>query len=48
MEITLLGLVLKPLLTFLVVAAVLYPARRLAMRYLPEGRLKRILLFRLN
>ncbi len=44
----LIGLLLKPLILFLFVALVLYPVRRLAMRYLPEGRLKRVLLVRIN
>jgi hypothetical protein len=40
------ALVLKPLFFMLVCALILYPARRAVMRWLPEGRLKRILLFR--
>jgi hypothetical protein len=40
------ALVLKPLVLFVLCAAVLYPARRAVMRWLPEGKLKRVLLFR--
>lgn len=44
----LLGVVLKPLVLFLLCALVLYPARRAIIRWLPEGRLKRVLLRRVN
>jgi hypothetical protein len=42
------ALVLKPLFFMLVVGLILYPARRAVMRWLPEGKLKRLLLRRVN
>ena len=42
------AILLKPLAFFAFVALVLYPIRRAAMRWLPEGRLKRILLRRIS
>lgn len=42
------GVLFKPLLFFAVSAAILYPARRAVMRWLPEGRVKRLLLFRIR
>jgi hypothetical protein len=39
---------LKPLFFLLVCGLILYPARRAVMRWLPAGRLKRLLLFRLT
>jgi hypothetical protein len=44
----LLAAVLKPFVLFLLAVCVLYPARRAVMRYWPEGRLKRVLLFRVS
>ncbi len=41
-----LAAVLKPFVLFVFAACVLYPARLAVMRYWPEGRLKRVLLFR--
>lgn len=38
------GLVLAPFLLFAVSFLVLYPARKLVMRYLPDGRFKKVLL----
>lgn len=48
MEPSQIALVIKPLAFFLLTALVLYPARRAAMKWLPEGRLKRLLLRRIN
>ena len=42
------AILLKPLAFFLLVALVLYPIRRAAMRWLPEGRVKRLLLRRIS
>jgi hypothetical protein len=44
----LLAAVLKPFVLFLLAFCVLYPARRAVMRYWPEGRVKRVLLFRVS
>jgi hypothetical protein len=44
----LLALIFRPLLLFLLVAFVLYPARIAFTKWLPEGRIKRILLWRLG
>lgn len=48
MEPWLLSVVLKPFILFVFSALVLYPARKLTEKLLPEGKLKRILLFRTN
>ena len=37
-----------PLFMFVLAFFVLNPAKRLVMRYLPEGKLKRLLLYRVN
>lgn len=37
---------LKPLVLVILFACVLHPARRAVERYWPEGRIKRVLLFR--
>lgn len=42
------AIVLKPLVFFILAGLVLYPARRAVMRWLPEGKLKRLLLFRVR
>lgn len=42
------ALILKPLVFFIFAGLVLYPIRRAAMRWLPEGKLKRLLLFRVS
>lgn len=42
------AIVIKPLALFALSALVLYPARRAVMRWFPEGRLKRLLLWRTN
>lgn len=42
------ALIAKPLLLFAFAYCVLYPARRAVMRYWPEGRVKRVLLFRVS
>jgi hypothetical protein len=44
----LLAVIAKPFVMFLLAVAVLYPARRAVMRYWPEGRVKRVLLFRVS
>jgi hypothetical protein len=44
----LLAVILKPFVLFLLAAAVLYPARQAVIRYWPEGRVKRVLLFRVS
>ena len=43
-----LAVILKPFVMFLLAAAVLYPARRAVMRHWPEGKVKRVLLFRVS
>lgn len=43
-----LAVLLKPFVMFVLAALVLYPARRAVMRYWPEGRVKRVLLFRVS
>jgi len=43
-----LAIILRPLFLLVVVGLILVPARLAVQRYLPEGRLKRILLFRLS
>lgn len=48
MQETVLALIFRPLFLFLLVALVLYPARVAMTKYFPEGRLKRILLWRLG
>lgn len=45
---TAIAIVLRPLLLLIVVGCVLLPARRAVQRYMPEGRLKRVLLFRIS
>lgn len=42
------AIVIKPLVFFLLAALVLYPARRAVMRWVPDGKLKRLLLRRVN
>ena len=42
------ALVIKPLAFFLLTALVLYPARRAVMRWMPDGRFKRLLLHRIH
>jgi hypothetical protein len=42
------GVVLKPLVFFILAAVVLYPIRRAFMKWFPEGKLKRLLLRRVN
>jgi hypothetical protein len=42
------ALVIKPLAFFVFAGLVLYPIRRAAMRWLPDGKLKRLLLFRVS
>lgn len=42
------ALVLKPLVFFAFAGLVLYPIRRAFMRWFPEGRVKRLLLRRVN
>ena len=44
----LLALLFRPLILFLLVAFVLYPARIAMTKWFPEGRIKRILLWRLG
>jgi hypothetical protein len=44
----LLAAILKPFFMFLLAACVLYPARKATERWFPNGRLKRILLFRVS
>lgn len=39
---------LRPVALFVLAVVVLYPARRAVMRWVPEGKLKRLLLFRVN
>lgn len=39
---------LKPFVLLVLAACVLYPARIAVKRYLPEGKLKRFLLFRIS
>ena len=48
MEPWLIAVAIKPLVLFALSALVLYPARKLTEKYLPDGKLKRILLFRTN
>lgn len=48
MEATYWAILLKPLILFALVAFVLYPVRIAVMRWFPEGRLKRLLLWRTN
>lgn len=48
MEATYWAALLKPVILFLLVALVLYPVRRAVMRWWPEGRVKRLLLWRTN
>jgi hypothetical protein len=43
-----LALALKPLLLLVLAAIILTPARMAVERWLPEGRLKRALLYRVN
>jgi hypothetical protein len=45
---TLWAILLKPLLFLILCGAVLYPARRAVMRWMPDGKLKRLLLRRVN
>lgn len=45
---TFLTMLLKPFFQVIVGAAILLPIKGAVMRYLPDGRLKRLLLFRLN
>lgn len=42
------AIVIKPLAFFLLAAVILYPARRAVMRWMPDGKLKRLLLRRVN
>lgn len=42
------AILLKPLAFFLLTALVLYPIRRATVRWLPEGRIKRLLLRRVS
>ena len=42
------ALALKPLVLFALAGLVLYPIRRAVMRWWPEGRIKRLLLLRVN
>ena len=42
------AIVLYPFVMFALAVCVLNPAKRLVMRYLPEGRIKKVLLFRVN
>lgn len=39
---------LKPFVMFVLTVLVLYPARVMATRYIPEGRMKRLLLRRIS
>lgn len=48
METTYWAVILKPIFLFLLVALVLYPIRRAVMRWFPEGKVKRLLLWRTN
>lgn len=42
------ALIVKPLAFFLLAAVVLYPARMAVMKWWPDGKLKRLLLRRIN
>jgi hypothetical protein len=44
----LIALLVKPLILFCLAAFVLYPARIAFKRWFPEGRIKRLLLLRVN
>ena len=44
----LLAILLKPFFMLVLAAAVLYPARKAVERWWPEGRIKRLLLFRVS
>ena len=48
MEPWLLAVVLKPFVMFVLAVCVLYPARMAVERWWPEGRFKRVLLFRVS
>lgn len=48
MEPWLLAAIFKPFVLFIFAAAILYPARRAAQKWIPEGRIKRALLFRVS
>ena len=48
MEPWLLAVIFKPFVLFVLAVCVLYPARKAAERWIPEGRLKRVLLFRVS
>lgn len=43
-----LAIFLKPFVLFVLAACVLYPARRAVMKNMKEGKLKRLLLFRVS
>lgn len=43
-----LATLLKPLVLFVLAAGVLYPARRAVQRFLPDGKIKRLLLYRVG
>lgn len=42
------AILLRPLFLFLLTALILYPARLAVMKWWPEGKLKRLLLRRVN
>lgn len=48
MEPWVLAAIFKPFVMFVLAACVLYPARRAVMRWWPEGKVKRVLLFRVS
>ena len=48
MEPWLLAAILKPFVLFLLAACVLYPARKAVEQWLPNGAIKRVLLFRVS
>jgi hypothetical protein len=48
MEPSQIALVLKPLAFFILAALVLYPIRRAVIKWWPDGKLKRLLLRRIN
>lgn len=48
METWQIAVLVKPLVMFVLAALVLYPARKAVERYFPEGRMKRLLLRRVN
>lgn len=48
MTTTVVVVLLRPLLALVLALVILYPIRRLVEKYMKDGKLKRLLLFRIN